>query len=114
MTTNTVKFRGSKAEVEDKGEIKNEDDSRKEETVDLRRSFWLSRVVFLRSLAFIYFVAFLVSFDQNKELIGDNGLLPLKSYLTRIKSNLNGKSNHQLFMNVFIVHAYYIQNTLSI
>ena len=100
MTTNTVKFRGSKAEVEDKSEIKNEDDSKKEETVDLRRSFWLTRVVFLRSLAFIYFVAFLVSFDQNKELIGDNGLLPLKSYLTRIKSNLNGKSNHQLFMNV--------------
>ena len=100
MAMNTVRFRGLKAEVKDNSEIKNADDSKKEETVDLRRSFWLTRIVFLRSIAFIYFVAFLISFDQNKELIGDNGLLPLKSYLTRIKSNLNGKPNHQLFMNV--------------
>ena len=54
---------------------------------DLRKSFWLTRIVFLRGLAFIYFVAFSVSFNQNKELIGDNGLLPAKLYLSRIKEN---------------------------
>ena len=102
MTVNTVRYRGDQVEDKSVDEYpKHEDeDKKKEEIIDLRKSFWLTRIVFLRSLAFIYFVAFLVSFDQNKQLIGDNGLLPLKSYLTRIKSSLNGKSSYELFMNV--------------
>ena len=52
---------------------------------DLRNTFWLTRVVFLRALAFIYFVAFLVALHQNKELIGDRGLLPVKLYLGQLK-----------------------------
>merc|ERR1712142_774735 len=39
-------------------------------------SYWLTRIVFLRCIAFIYLVAFLVSLHQNKELIGNNGLTP--------------------------------------
>ena len=34
------------------------------EVHDLRGSFWLTRVVFLRSLALIYFVAFLIALHQ--------------------------------------------------
>ena len=84
MAVNTVRYRGDQVDDKPVDEYsKHEDeDNKKEEKIDLRKSFWLTRIVFLRSLAFIYFVAFLVSFDQNKELIGDNGLLPLKSYLT--------------------------------
>ena len=52
---------------------------------DLRHSYWLTRVVFLRSLALIYLVAFLVAFDQNEELIGDRGLLPLRIHLDRLR-----------------------------
>ena len=44
-------------------------------------SYWLTRIVFLRFLAFIYLVAFLVSYHQNKELIGDRGLTPARLYL---------------------------------
>ncbi|XP_074641578.1 lipase maturation factor 1-like [Tubulanus polymorphus] len=49
-------------------------------------SYWLTRIVFLRSLSFIYFIAFLVGLHQNKQLIGKNGLLPADTYLENIKS----------------------------
>ncbi|XP_034363210.1 lipase maturation factor 1 isoform X1 [Arvicanthis niloticus] len=48
-------------------------------------TFWLTRVVLLRALAFIYFVAFLVAFNQNKALIGDQGLLPCRLYLKNVQ-----------------------------
>ena len=44
-------------------------------------SHWLTRVLFLRFLAFIYLVAFTISYHQNKELIGDRGLTPARLYL---------------------------------
>lgn len=54
-------------------------------TVDLEAgSYWLTRVLFLRFLGFIYLVAFLVSYNQNKELIGDRGLTPARLYLRRV------------------------------
>ena len=59
-------------------------------------SYWFTRVVFLRAIAFIYFVAFAVALNQNKELIGDNGLLPVKLYLQRIKSQISGKGERFL------------------
>ena len=49
-------------------------------------SYWLTRIIFLRYLSFIYFIAFLVSYNQNKELIGNYGLTPARNYL------LNGKN----------------------
>ena len=49
-------------------------------------SYWLTRIIFLRYLSFIYFIAFLVSYNQNKELIGNSGLTPARNYL------LNGKN----------------------
>ncbi|OCT64423.1 hypothetical protein XELAEV_18045521mg [Xenopus laevis] len=57
----------------------------------LPRSFWLTRIVLLRAIAAIYFVAFLVAFHQNKQLIGDRGLLPCKLYLKNIKQYFGGK-----------------------
>ncbi|KAK1164750.1 lipase maturation factor 1 isoform X1 [Acipenser oxyrinchus oxyrinchus] len=54
-------------------------------------TFWLTRVVLLRCTAFIYFVAFLVAFDQNKQLIGEKGLLPCKQYLKSVKRYVGGK-----------------------
>ena len=39
-------------------------------------SFFLTRILFLRGLAFVYFVAFLIAYHQNKALIGDNGITP--------------------------------------
>ena len=52
-------------------------------------SYWLTRVVFLRYLSFIYLTAFLVSYNQNKELIGNNGLTPARNFL------LNGREHRE-------------------
>ena len=41
-------------------------------------SYFLTRIVFLRSLAFVYFVAFVIAYRQNKGLIGDSGITPGK------------------------------------
>ncbi|XP_036890443.1 lipase maturation factor 1 isoform X3 [Sturnira hondurensis] len=54
-------------------------------------TFWLTRIVLLRALAFVYFVAFLVAFHQNKQLIGDRGLLPCKAYLKRVQQHFQGR-----------------------
>ncbi|XP_061561985.1 lipase maturation factor 1 isoform X2 [Phycodurus eques] len=54
-------------------------------------TFWLTRIVLLRSVAFIYFVAFSVAYNQNKQLIGENGLMPCKSYLNSVKHYVGGK-----------------------
>ena len=61
-------------------------------------SFWLTRVVFLRYLGFIYFIAFLISFNQNKELIGSHGLTPASNFL------LNGKTSF-CFSPIFIIFS---------
>ena len=59
-------------------------------------SYWFTRVVFLRALSFNYFVAFAVALNQNKELIGDDGLLPVKLFLQRIKAQISGRGERFL------------------
>ncbi|KAK5905561.1 hypothetical protein CgunFtcFv8_001513 [Champsocephalus gunnari] len=54
-------------------------------------TFWLTRVVLLRSIAFIYLLAFSVAFNQNKQLIGERGLMPCSSYLSSVKRYVGGK-----------------------
>ncbi|KAF2352910.1 Lipase maturation factor [Trinorchestia longiramus] len=53
-------------------------------------SYWLTRVVLLRATAFIYLVAFAIAYHQNKQLIGDRGLLPLRLYLTGVTAKYEG------------------------
>jgi len=50
-------------------------------------TYWLTRIVFTRALGFIYFVAFLVALHQNKELLGENGLLPIPLYLSQLRQH---------------------------
>jgi hypothetical protein len=50
-----------------------------------KNKYWLARIVFLRYLAFIYLVAFLVAFQQNDSLIGENGLTPAVKFLENYK-----------------------------
>ncbi|XP_074455180.1 lipase maturation factor 1 isoform X5 [Larus michahellis] len=59
----------------------------------LSGTFWLTRIVLLRSIALLYFVAFLVAYHQNKQLIGEKGLLPCKLYLQNVKKYFRGKIN---------------------
>jgi hypothetical protein len=46
-------------------------------------TYWHTRVIFLRSLAFIQLVAFMVAFNQNEYLLGEHGLTPAIPHLQR-------------------------------
>ncbi|ROJ44638.1 Lipase maturation factor 1 [Anabarilius grahami] len=54
-------------------------------------TYWLTRILLLRAIALIYFVAFAVAYNQNKQLIGEKGLMPCKDYLRSVKRYVGGK-----------------------
>nr|XP_011746757.2 lipase maturation factor 1 isoform X1 [Macaca nemestrina] len=60
-------------------------------------TFWLTRIVLLKALAFVYFVAFLVAFHQNKQLIGDRGLLPCRVFLKNFQQYFQDKTSWEVF-----------------
>ncbi|KAK3606108.1 hypothetical protein CHS0354_006472 [Potamilus streckersoni] len=60
-------------------------------------TYWLTRIVILRYLGFIYCVAFLVALNQNRSLLGINGLLPAHKYLNKIGTSYGG-INLETFM----------------
>ncbi|KAL6475056.1 hypothetical protein MHYP_G00160960 [Metynnis hypsauchen] len=63
-----------------------------EEAVQLQTgTYWLTRIVLLRSVCFIYFVAFAVAYNQNRALIGQRGLMPCREYLRSVKRYVGGK-----------------------
>jgi len=45
--------------------------------------YTLARLVFQRALAAVYLVAFLVALNQSRALLGDRGLLPIRTFLKR-------------------------------
>ena len=49
------------------------------------QDFVLTGIIFKRSLAFIYLIAFLIIFNQGKALFGENGLLPARLFIKRIE-----------------------------
>ena len=55
-----------------------------------RSTYWLSRLVFLRGLGLIYFVAFLSLAHQVLPLLGSNGLLPADRYVAQIEGFTGG------------------------
>lgn len=48
-------------------------------------SYYLTRIVYLRALGLIYFVAFLVAQQQNRGLLGKDGLLPAYAYMKKLR-----------------------------
>ncbi|XP_028413940.1 lipase maturation factor 1-like isoform X2 [Dendronephthya gigantea] len=63
-------------------------------------TYWLTRIVFLRSLAFVYFFAFLVALNQNKQLLGDDGLLPVPNFLNKVRNYFGGTFGLSTFQAV--------------
>jgi Lipase maturation factor len=47
--------------------------------------YWLGRLLFVRSLAAVYLVAFLVALNQFRALLGSNGILPIPRYVRRVR-----------------------------
>lgn len=60
------------------------------------KSFFLVRIIFLRAMAFVYFVAFLVAYHQNKPLIGDNGITPARYALNEAQERGRIKQQRRL------------------
>eukprot|EP01138_Halocafeteria_seosinensis_P009124 gb/GECG01009325.1/.p1 GENE.gb/GECG01009325.1/~~gb/GECG01009325.1/.p1 ORF type:complete len:713 (+),score=56.18 gb/GECG01009325.1/:1-2139(+) len=53
----------------------------------LTSSHWLTRIVLVRAIAFLYAVAFLVALLQNDSLIGSRGLTPACHYLRTLEQS---------------------------
>src|SRR5215210_8527856 len=47
--------------------------------------YWLSRFVFERALGVIYLVAFLVTVNQFRPLLGERGLLPVPRFVRMVR-----------------------------
>ena len=67
---------------------------------DLSSSYNLTRIVVIRYLGFIYFVAFLISLNQNSGLLGSNGLLPAHLHISFLARRLGNISNLSKFLQV--------------
>jgi len=63
-----------------------------------RSTFWLTRVVFLRALGLVYFVAFFSLMSQLGGLFGEGGLLPVGIFLERVHGYFD--SNFAAFFRV--------------
>ena len=62
------------------------------EVVKFDQKYYLTRIVFLRFLGFLYFVAFAVALQQNKALLGKDGLTP---YRVSLRNTLVESKNSQ-------------------
>ena len=67
------------------------------------KSFWLTRVLFIRALGFILAVAFLVSYYQNEMLIGEKGLTPAIRYCDQVLKNFINRTNGKDFVDDMII-----------
>lgn len=71
---------------------------------NLNGSYWLTRVLYLRSLGFIYCIAFLVALNQNESLIGESGLTPAIRWINDNYSNHLSHSNKHKMDYTHIEH----------
>src|ERR1700730_12667277 len=46
--------------------------------------FWLTRMVFQRTLGLVYFLAFLIALNQFRPLLGEHGLLPAPDFIRQV------------------------------
>jgi hypothetical protein len=70
----------------------------------LWQSFWLTRIVVLRALSLVYFVAFAVAFNQNTALLGDHGLLPASIYLDNLRKQNPAYPENGMTWEMFNTH----------
>ena len=63
-------------------------------------TYFISRWLFLRTLGLIYLIAFLSLWVQIDGLVGSNGILPARDYLSTIQDNF-GNERYRLWPTVF-------------
>ena len=64
------------------------------ENENINVNMTLTRSIYLKSLAFIYLLAYLSLYFQIQGLWGDEGLLPAKNLLEKIKENYKDESSY--------------------
>lgn len=65
-------------------------------TTPMTSSSFLVRIVFLRAMAFVHSIAFLIALKQNKALIGDNGITPARDILNDAEERGRQKKQRRL------------------
>ncbi|CRH01001.1 rhoptry protein ROP14, putative [Plasmodium relictum] len=58
----------------------------------LENTFWCSQTIYIRIILLSCFFSFVVSWNQNIALIGDNGLTPAKDHVNKILEDLKNES----------------------
>ena len=66
----------------------------------LENSVWLTRSVVLKATAFIYFVAFAVSYNQNIGLIGKDSLMPFEDFLENYSKTIPNPTPFEKFKSL--------------
>ena len=64
----------------------------------LTNKYWLTRIVLIRALGFVYAAAFLAALNQNDALIGEHGLTPATSLIYAHRAGNAGKDWIQLLI----------------
>ena len=77
--------------------------------MDLRNCYAFTRIVFLRYLAFIYAVAFLVAYTQNEGLIGSDGLTPAKPWMDMVYTRSCGSDRWRCFTSIPTLFWYMVE-----
>jgi hypothetical protein len=54
-------------------------------TIKWRDSYWLTRLVLQRGLAFVYLIAFIAVIHQFKPLLGEHGILPVPQFVEQVR-----------------------------
>ncbi|XP_055892157.1 lipase maturation factor 1-like [Biomphalaria glabrata] len=89
---NTKMEDSRKKDSDSSKKVQNGESNTKLESDSLYGSHWLTRVLIVRYMGFIYVVAYLVSLHQNKELLGKTGLLPANTYLDNVRNHVGSSS----------------------
>ena len=71
-------------------------ESKSKETEINTNSYFLTRIILVRFLAFIYAISFLIALNQNHHLLGKNGLTPANKYMDKIYKQIVKKSTNDL------------------
>jgi len=65
--------------------------------------YWLGRLVFLRALAVIYVVAFVVAANQFRPLLGDDGILPIRRFVNAVRFRRSPSIFHAHYSDRFFL-----------
>jgi len=76
--------------------------------------YWIARLIFQKSLALLYIVAFLVALNQFKALLGENGLLPVPRFLTYVKFSQAPSIFHFYYSDIFFMTITWLGLAVSI